>query len=107
MRERLTVSAAAVIAIGALLACGGGGPPSKVKGAPSAAPDESYQLGAVGHQEGFIWTCTGGQRVHMSRGCGEYIGCGKWSVERGPCGAPLAGEPPASERKAMQYGKWE
>lgn len=96
-----------VLVFFALLACGGGGPPSKVKGAPSAPPDESYQLGAVGHQEGFLWTCTAGEHVHMSRGCGEYIGCGSWHVERGPCGTTLPNEPAASERSTMRFNRWE
>jgi hypothetical protein len=108
VKEWASATVAVALVAGAVLACGGGGPPSKVKGVPTVAPDESYQLGAVGHQEGFIWNCTdAGEHVHLARGCGEYLGCGRWSLERGACGAKLAAEPPASDRKPMQYNRWE
>lgn len=90
-----------------LVACGNK-KPSTVTGAPSVPPDESYQVDSIGSKEGFLWTCTAGsEHVHMWRGCGEMIGCGKWQLERGPCGASLANEPPASGRHPMKYGVWE
>jgi hypothetical protein len=79
-------------------------------------PDESYQLGSVGHQEGFIWECTpsttpggsltGKERMHLTRNCGEMLGCGGWRLERGICGTPLPSEPPKSERSRMTYNHW-
>jgi hypothetical protein len=88
-----------------LLSCGDK-PPSKVTGAPSTPPDESYQVGAVGGLEGFIWTCTAGEHVHMSRGCGEFLGCGSWTVERAPCGGAIASEPPPANRRPMEHASW-
>lgn len=97
---------ALLVVAAALLACGGG-PPSKVTGAPRVPPDESYQVGGIGHYEGFIWNCTGGERVHVSRTCGEFLGCNSWTLERGPCGRPLPGEPLAKTREPMTFARWE
>jgi hypothetical protein len=93
----------AVVAVAWTSACDPG-PPSKAKGAPSTPPDESYQLGAVGYERGFIWHCVGGHRVHVWCSCGELVGCGKWLVNSGPCGAPLASEPP--QRGPLQLDTW-
>lgn len=90
----------------AVLGCGSK-KPSTVTGAPATPPDESYQLGSVGSQEGFLWTCTGGEHVHLWRNCGEMVGCGAWKMDRGPCGTPLGSEPANSQRSALRYGKWE
>ncbi|CAN5653451.1 hypothetical protein BH09MYX1_BH09MYX1_27620 [soil metagenome] len=89
-----------------LLGCGNK-KPSRVTGAPATPPDESCQLGSVGYQEGFLWTCTGAQHVHVWRTCGEMIGCGSWRLETVSCGAPLATEPVKSTRLPMAYGAWE
>ena len=100
---RKVVGACCLVAI---LGCGSK-KPSTLTGAPSTPPDESYQLGSVGSQEGFLWTCTGGEHVHLWRNCGEMLGCGAWKMARGPCGTTLGSEPVKSERSAMTYGKWE
>ena len=103
--RRLAFRAFGLAALCGLAACDSG-PPSKVKGAPSTPPDESYQVGAVGGMEGFVWTCTASEHVHIWRGCGEFLGCGKWYIERGVCGTALASEPPPAERQPMKHGSW-
>lgn len=95
------------VAFALVLAGCGSKKPSAVKGVPPVPPDESYQLGSIGYQEGFLWTCAASEHVHVWRTCGEMIGCGKWQIEHVACGAPLASEPPKSERLAMKYGTWE
>jgi hypothetical protein len=70
------------------------------------APTESYQLGSLGTQEGFIWTCVAEQRVHLWRNCGEILGCGSWHIERNACGAAIASEPALAERQPMTHLTW-
>ncbi|MBK9000660.1 MAG: hypothetical protein IPM35_33475 [Myxococcales bacterium] len=93
---------AGLIAALALPACGE--QPSKVAGAPSTPPSESYRLES-GEAEGFLWYCVGGERVRMSRACrGDR--CGNWLIARGPCGHPMPDEPPPVARRPMIGAGW-
>lgn len=89
------------------LSCGSHAKPSEVEGAPRVPPDESYYLGAVGWQQGFLWHCEKGERVHLFRSCGEMVGCGAWALGRGPCGAAVSGEPRITERRPMTHYRWQ
>jgi hypothetical protein len=96
------IETATFLLVLAITACGER--PSKVKGAPNKPPDESYQLGS-GFQEGFLWHCFDGARVHMSRTCDEKS-CGKWSIARGPCGSPMPDEPSPFSRRPLAGSGW-
>lgn len=96
------MEAAGLLLVLAITACGQR--PSKVEGAPNVPPSESYRLSS-GYQEGFLWHCFEGARVHMFRSC-EPGGCAKWSIARGPCGKPMPDEPPPFSRTPMTGAGW-
>jgi hypothetical protein len=95
------------VAVATLASCvigGCGERPSKVDGAPSVPPNESYQLES-GKEEGFLWRCLNGERIRMFRTIdGDRVG--KWTIVRGPCGELAPGEPPAIKRRPMSGAGW-
>ncbi len=83
---------------------GCGEQPSKVSGAPSVPPNESYRL-ENGEEEGFLWRCIEGQRVRMYRSlAGKRPG--KWVITRGACGQPMVDEPSPYARRPMSGAGW-
>ena len=94
--------ATAALVSSAVTACGD--QPSKVAGAPSVPPSESYRL-EKGEEEGFIWRCVNGERVRMSRSLGGKRP-GNWVITRGPCGEPMPDEPPPVARRPMSGMGW-
>jgi len=88
----------------AILLFGCGERPSKVDGAPSVPPNETYQLES-GKQEGFIWRCVDGERVRMYRSVdGDRVG--KWQIVRAACGDRTPEEPPPIKRRPMSGAGW-
>lgn len=85
--------------------------PSKIPGAPSRPPDESYETGGGLAFRVLIWKCDAtNERVTMTQTCGEGLtGCGSWTIDRTLCPGPSdpAGREAtrtASEREAESHG---
>lgn len=94
----------ALLALLSSTTSGCGDQPSKVAGAPSVPPSESYRL-EKGREEGFIWRCVEGERVRMYRSLvGERPG--PWVITRAPCGQPPEDEPPPVARRPMSGLGW-
>jgi hypothetical protein len=77
------------IAVVALLSCQTR--PSKVHGAPKAAPDEQFEIGSTDADRFLVWNCYEGERVAMIQGCVPHS-CAGWHVYRGPCGTATTAE---------------
>ena len=93
-----------------LLAACSSSPPSKVKGAPKRAPDDSYETGGGHAWRVLVWKCDErNERVSMTQSCGEGLtGCGKWHVDRTLCPPEPAGREAtrtSSEEEVEASGK--
>ena len=76
----------------ALVACSSG-PPSKIAGAPTRAPDDSYETDGGLAWRVLVWKCDArNERVTMIQECGEGLtGCGAWKLDRTLCPLDPAG----------------
>jgi len=98
------VTAVAVATLLAWVMGGCGERPSKVTGAPSVPPNESYKLES-GKEEGFLWRCVKGERIRMYRSIdGDRVG--KWMIVRCACGKRTPDEPLPVERRPMSGAGW-
>lgn len=61
--------------------------PSKTAGAPTRAPDDSYETDGALAWRVLIWKCDAtNERIAMIQTCGEGLtGCNDWKLERTPC----------------------
>lgn len=76
-----------------LVACRSSEPPSKVQGAPTRPPDESYEIGGGHATRVLVWRCDArNERVSMMQSCAEGLtGCGAWKIDRTLCPLDEAG----------------
>ncbi len=63
------------------------GAPSKVSGAPTTPPDDSFETDGGFAYRVLVWNCNPrNERVVMYQSCGEgCTGCGGWALERTLC----------------------
>jgi hypothetical protein len=69
--------------------------PSKITGAPTRAPDDSYETDGGLAWRVLVWKCDArNERITMIQECGEGLtGCGAWKLDRTLC--PL--DPPGRD----------
>ena len=87
MRTRVPFSVAIILAT---IACSGKA--WDVKGAPSTPPDEQFRTGVEAGYDAYVWHCEKGERIVVTQYSSACFGARAPSIERGPCGAPLASE---------------
>ena len=80
-------------AIAFFLAACSSSAPSKIPGAPSRAPDDSYETDGGFAWRVLIWKCDAkNERITLIQACGEGLtGCGAWKIDRTLCPLDAAG----------------
>ena len=81
-----------LLAASALVACSSKAP-SKIAGAPTRAPDDSYETDGGLAWRVLVWKCDArNERITMIQTCGEGLtGCGAWTLDRTLCPLDAAG----------------